>query len=290
MQRSSKSSSRCYGASSNARSRIWSQPNKPNGSTHGPSGASRGIVKLLTLCGAVRVGRWRLRRGTRVIGIRSRSSGTRCGCITVFALSLRDVEELLLARGVVVSHETVRSWCARFGPDYAKKLRRRRARPGDKWHLDEVFIRINGTIHYLWRAVDAARQCAGHSGTVTPGHKSGQEFFRRLLKGLQYVRGSSSPTSSPAMGRRAAWCAVGDPSPLEVTQDRAENSHQLTRIAGTGDHTLRLAWAGPTVPVCHQPLREHFRPRRHLMSAPQWRTEMTDRVPTWHQVITAAAT
>ena len=71
-----------------------------------------------------------------------------------FALSLRDVEELLLARGVVVSHETVRSWCARFGPDYAKKLRRRRARPGDKWHLDEVFIRINGTIHYLWRAVD----------------------------------------------------------------------------------------------------------------------------------------
>ena len=71
-----------------------------------------------------------------------------------FALSLRDVEELLLARGVVVSHETVRSWCARFGPDYAKKLRRRRPRPGDKWHLDEVFIKINGATHYLWRAVD----------------------------------------------------------------------------------------------------------------------------------------
>ena len=62
-----------------------------------------------------------------------------------FALSLRDVEELMLARGVVVSHETIRSWCAKFGPDYANQLRRRRARPGDKWHLDEVFIRINGT-------------------------------------------------------------------------------------------------------------------------------------------------
>jgi putative transposase len=71
-----------------------------------------------------------------------------------FALSLRDVEELMLARGVVVTHETIRSWCAKFGPDYAAQLRRRRPRPGDKWHFDEVFVKINGTTHYLWRAVD----------------------------------------------------------------------------------------------------------------------------------------
>ena len=60
----------------------------------------------------------------------------------------------MLARGVVVTHETIRSWCAKFGPDYAKQLRRRRPRPGDKWHFDEVFVKINGTTHYLWRAVD----------------------------------------------------------------------------------------------------------------------------------------
>ena len=73
-----------------------------------------------------------------------------------FALSLRDVEELMLAlaRGVVVTHETIRSWCAKFGPDYAAQLRRRRPRPGDKWYFDEVFVKINGTTHYLWRAVD----------------------------------------------------------------------------------------------------------------------------------------
>ena len=71
-----------------------------------------------------------------------------------FTLSLRDVEELMLARGVVVTYETIRSWCAKFGPDYAAQLRRRRPRPGDKWHLDEVFVKINGTTHYLWRAVD----------------------------------------------------------------------------------------------------------------------------------------
>src|SRR5271166_6837778 len=55
-----------------------------------------------------------------------------------FPLSLRDVEDLMLARGVVVTYETIRSWCAKFGPDYAAQLRRRRPRPGDKWHLDEV--------------------------------------------------------------------------------------------------------------------------------------------------------
>jgi putative transposase len=59
-----------------------------------------------------------------------------------FALSLRDVEELMLARGVVVSYETIRSWCAKFGPDYAAQLRRRRPRPGDKLHLDEVFVKM----------------------------------------------------------------------------------------------------------------------------------------------------
>ena len=70
----------------------------------------------------------------------------------VFSLSLRDVELLLAERGIVVSYETVRRWCKKFGESFANRLRRRRPRPGDKWYLDEVFIRINGVQHYLWRA------------------------------------------------------------------------------------------------------------------------------------------
>ncbi|HSZ28529.1 MAG TPA: hypothetical protein VK784_02080, partial [Pseudonocardiaceae bacterium] len=66
-----------------------------------------------------------------------------------FPLSFHEVEELMLQRGIVVSHETVRQWCAKFGQTYANGLRRRRPRPGDKWHLDEVFITINGRTHYL---------------------------------------------------------------------------------------------------------------------------------------------
>ena len=71
-----------------------------------------------------------------------------------FPLSFREVEELMLVRGVAVSYETIRRWCAKFGQAYANQLRRRRPRPGDKWHLDEVFVGIKGRLRYLWRAVD----------------------------------------------------------------------------------------------------------------------------------------
>ena len=80
----------------------------------------------------------------------------------------------MLVRGVVVSYETIRAWCAKFGQAYANQLRRRQPRPGDKWHLDEVFVKINGISGYLWRAVDrdgnvltcalCARRCRGSAG------------------------------------------------------------------------------------------------------------------------------
>jgi putative transposase len=73
-----------------------------------------------------------------------------------FPLSLREVEEMMMARGVIVSYETIRGWSRKFGQAYANGLRRRRPRPGDKWHLDEMFIKIHGKTHYLWRAVDQA--------------------------------------------------------------------------------------------------------------------------------------
>ena len=67
----------------------------------------------------------------------------------VFSLSLRDVELILAERGIVVTHESIRHWCLKFGSDFARRLRRRRPQPGDTWHLDEVFIRIRGVLHYL---------------------------------------------------------------------------------------------------------------------------------------------
>jgi putative transposase len=71
-----------------------------------------------------------------------------------FALSFRDVEEMLTMRTVTLSYETVREWCFKFGQTYANGLRHKSPRPGDRWHLDEMFLKINGRLHYLWRAVD----------------------------------------------------------------------------------------------------------------------------------------
>src|SRR6266566_4602124 len=71
-----------------------------------------------------------------------------------FHLSFRDVQDLLAERGVIVSHKTIRRWCTEFGAAFVARLPRRRARPGDKWHLDEVLLNIGGKRHWLWRAVD----------------------------------------------------------------------------------------------------------------------------------------
>ena len=93
----------------------------------------------------------------------------------------------MLVRGAVVSYETIRRWCAKFGQAYANQLRRRRPRPGDKWHFDEVFVKINGITGYLWRAVDQHGNVLDVLVQSRRNAKAAKRFFRKLLKGLQYV-------------------------------------------------------------------------------------------------------
>ena len=104
-----------------------------------------------------------------------------------FSLSLRDVELILAARGIVVSYESIREWGLRFGRLFANALKRRRPRPGDKWHLDEVFVRIRGKLHYLWRAVDQHGHVLDVLVQSRRNAKAAKRFFRKLLRGLQYV-------------------------------------------------------------------------------------------------------
>jgi putative transposase len=99
-----------------------------------------------------------------------------------FCVSLRDVELMMAFRGVQLSYETIRRWCDKFGKAYADQLRRKRAKPGDKWHLDEVFLKSNGVQHYLWRAVD--QQGAVIDILVQPKRDrfAAMRFFRKLLR------------------------------------------------------------------------------------------------------------
>jgi putative transposase len=93
----------------------------------------------------------------------------------------------MLERGIVVSYETIRRWCGKFGQTYAGALRRRQPQPGDKWHLEEVFIKINGRLQYLWRAVDQDGNVLDIPVQPKRNTQAAKRFFRRLLKEYQYV-------------------------------------------------------------------------------------------------------
>jgi putative transposase len=164
-----------------------------------------------------------------------------------FALSLREFEELMLSRGVMLSYETIRSWCAKFGPDYANQLRRRRPRPGDKWHVDEVFVTINAITHYLWRAVDQHGNVLDILVQSRRNAKAAQRFFRKLLKGLRYVPRVivTDKLASYRVAHRELVPSVTHRR-SKYLNNRAEDSHQPTRVR----ERVMKRFASPGQPSC----------------------------------------
>ena len=100
-----------------------------------------------------------------------------------FCLSLRDTENLLAQRGIIVSYETIRHWCRTFGPKYARTLRRRRGQMGDTWYLDELCVTIRGRRQYLWRAVDEDGDVIDILVQSRRDRRAAERFLRQLLKG-----------------------------------------------------------------------------------------------------------
>ena len=148
----------------------------------------------------------------------------------VFSLNLGDVELLLAERGIVVSYESVRRWCGKFGQSFANCMRRRRPPPGDKWYLDEVFIRIQGVQHYLWRAVDQDGVVLGILVQDRRDANAAKRFFRSLLKGLQYLPRviATDKLKSYGVAQRHLLPDV-EHRQSRYLNNRAENSHRPTR-------------------------------------------------------------
>jgi putative transposase len=147
-----------------------------------------------------------------------------------FCLSYRDVEELLFARGIIVTYEAIRKWCRKFGQSYANELRHRRPRPSDKWHLDEVFLTINGERHDLWQAVDQDGHILDILVQSRRNKKAAKKFFRKLLKGLTYV--PRVIITDKLKSYEAAKCEIMpgvEHRQHRYLNNRAENSHQPTR-------------------------------------------------------------
>ncbi|MFJ9847194.1 IS6 family transposase [Kitasatospora sp. NPDC101155] len=206
-----------------------------------------------------------------------------------FPLSFREVEELMLQRGVVVSYETVRRWCLKFGQTYADALRRRQPRTGDKWHLDEVFIKVNGERKYLWRAVD---QDGNVLDILVQGRRdkaAARRFLRRLLKRTRAVPRVivTDKLRSYGAAHREVMPSVEHRSHKGLN-NRAENSHQPTRQRERAMKGFRSAGAAQRFLSAFSGISPHFRPRRHMMAATGYRAEMTVRFAIWEQVTGAA--
>ena len=197
-----------------------------------------------------------------------------------FTLSYRDVQELLFARGIDVTYEAIRQWRFKFGQDYANQLRRRRPRPGDKWHLDEVFLFIRGQWHYLWRAVDQDGNVLDILVQGRRNKKAAKKFFRKLLKGLQYVPRVVITDKLKSYGAAKREILPGvEHRQSRYLNNRCENSHRPTRQRERRLQGFKSAGHAQRFLSAFGPIFQHFRPRRHLLSAAEYRDEMTRVLP-----------
>jgi putative transposase len=216
-----------------------------------------------------------------------------------FLLSYRDVEELLAERGIALSYETIRQWCRKLGEPFAVGARRRRPRPGDKWHLVEVQLKGNGRKHWLWRAVDQAGIVLDILVQVRRNQEAAETFLRRVLDGNDYQRvldgndyqprvvvTDTLASYPPALRRVLSGVEHRRHKGLN---NRAENSHRPTRRRERVLQRFRSpAHAQPFLSP-FGPISDHFRPRRHLLLAPAYHQLLQTRFATWRQVTGVAA-
>ena len=188
-----------------------------------------------------------------------------------FPLSLRQVEDLLHERGIDISYETVRFWWNRFGLMFAAEIRKNRSAslrisPQWRWHLDEVFVRINGETHYLWRAVDHEGEILESFVTKKRDHKAALRFLKKTMK--RYGRPEIVVTDK-LRSYRAAMKVIGNESRQKTGRwlnNRAENSHQPFRRREKAMSKFRSPATLQKFASVHASIHNHFNQERHLLN------------------------
>ncbi|EFH85100.1 IS6 family transposase [Ktedonobacter racemifer] len=203
-----------------------------------------------------------------------------------FSLSFRDIEELMGQRGIVLTYETIRQWCLKFGQTYANELKRRRPKTGDKWHLDEVYLKINGKTHSLWRAVNQEGDVLDILVQSRRNKHAAKKFFRKLLKGLQYVPRViiTDKLASYAAAKKEILSSV-EHRQHKGLNNRAERSHQPTRQRERTMRRFKSPGQAQRFLSAFGPILDHFRPKRHRLTARDYRALMQDRFQMWNEVI-----
>ncbi len=198
-----------------------------------------------------------------------------------FALSLRDVEDLLAERGVTVSYETIRAWVGKFGAQIAKRVRAARRQPTDKWHLDEVVITIRGKKHWLWRAVDSNGEILDILVQTRRNARAAKRFISRLIArwGMPRVIITDKLRSYSAALRKLGLAV--DHRAHKGLNNRIEGSHRPTRKREKIQARFKSARQAQRFLAVHDETANLFRPRRHTMTATTFRQKRADAFCEW---------
>ncbi len=200
-----------------------------------------------------------------------------------FNLSHRDIEDLLAVRGIVVSYESVRLWCNKFGPKYARRLKRRHQGFGDTFFIDEVFVKIDGIQHYLWRAVDQDGEVVDVFLQRRRDGKAAMRFFRRLLKIHRNEPRKIVTDKLRSYGvahRELIPETIHDTS--QYANNRAELSHQPTRVRERGMRRFKSMQQAQRFLTVHAAVYNLFNLGRHHVSAKNYRFFRLRALESWN--------
>ena len=203
-----------------------------------------------------------------------------------FNLSHRDIEDLLAERGITVSYETIRLWCIKFGAKYARRLKRKHRGYGDTFYIDEVFVKISGKQHYLWRAVDQDGEVVD---VYLQGKRDGvaaKRFFKRLLRshGSEPRRIVTDKLRSYGVAHRELMPdVIHDTS--QYANNRVEQSHEATRARERGMKKFKSVRQAQRFLSAHAAVSNLFNLGRHLVRAQHYRDLRMSAFAEWSRVV-----
>ena len=203
-----------------------------------------------------------------------------------FNLSHRDIEDLLAERGIIVTRESIRLWCIRFGALYARRLKRRHRGYGDTFYIDEVFVKINGKQHYLWRAVDQDGEVVDVYLQAKRDGAAAKRFFRRLKRshgGEPRKVVSDKLRSYPVAHREMMPEAVHSTEQYE--NNRAEQSHEATRVRERGMRRFKSMNQAQRFVTAHAAVSNLFNLGRHLIRAQHSRDLRVSAFNEWSRAV-----
>src|SRR5215217_7435077 len=205
-----------------------------------------------------------------------------------FTLSYRDVEELLVERGIEIPYESIRRWALKFGPAFARNLRRLRPRPTSKWHLDEMVVSIQGRRTYLWGAVDSEGEVLDLLVQSKRDTAAALRPMRKLLKKQDYAPDEfvTDKLGSYGAARRELRLAARHEQGLRKN-NRAEDSHQPVRRRERKQQRFKSAGSAQRFLSMHAPVHNTFNVQRHLVSRRTLWTFRTEAAQAWQRATAA---